>query len=296
MGPPRHRSINTTVRANFQFQLPNYAPEHSLLAYATNDWSLTGLGVLQSGEPYSLYEFYGAVGSLNFGNYPTLMNPVLPIKNPKDAKTKALTGNPGSSRGPGGEFYPAIDPSEIAINYVAPGTNGVPTAAMGGEGDPVDIYETDFAPNNQRNIFRQAMQKRLDISFRKSFHPTQRIAVLYEFNIFNVTNTTSLDVPQNQTQIRQNFGCSATAYAADPYGNCALGYLQYGEIAASPATADQQSALTNLDQLPYHTGTGKSIAIPTTIGGAPNNGANFGSVTGTIGGNRAITMALHVTF
>ena len=24
----------------------------------------------------------------------------------------------------------------------------------------------------------------------------------YEFNIFNVTNTTSLDVPQNQTQIR----------------------------------------------------------------------------------------------
>ena len=284
--------------ANFQFQLPNYAPEHSLLAYATNDWSLTGLGVLQSGEPYSLYEFYGAVGSLNFGNYPTLMNPVLPIKNPKDAKTKALTGNPGSFRGPGGEFYPAIDPSEIAINYVAPGTNGVPTAAMGGEGDPVDIYETDFAPNNQRNIFRQAMQKRLDISFRKSFHPTQRIAVLYEFNIFNVTNTTSLDVPQNQTQIRQNFGCSATALT-DPgteYNNCALGYLQYGEIAASPATADQQSALTNLDQLPYHTGTGKSIAIPTTIGGAPNNGANFGSVTGTIGGNRAITMALHVTF
>jgi hypothetical protein len=303
-----------TTSANFQFQFPNYAPEHSLLAYATNDWSLTGLGVLQSGEPYSLYEFYGAVGSLNFGNYPTLMNPVLPIKNPKDAKTKALTGNPGSRRGSGGQFYPTIDPSEIAINYVAPGTNGVPTAAMGGEGDPVDIYETDFAPNNQRNIFRQAMQKRLDISIRKSFHPTQRVAVLYEFNIFNVTNTTSLDVPQDQTQIRQNFGCSTSAYAAD--GNCAPGYLQYAQIAASSSTADQQSALTNLDQIPYFTGSGKTLAIPTALpdgkqscsasnylpnpnngpNTCPNNGANFGSVTGTIGGNRAVTMGLHVTF
>jgi hypothetical protein len=27
-----------------------------------------------------------------------------------------------------------------------------------------------------------------------------------------------------------------------------------------------------------------------------NNGANFGSVTGTIGGSRAITMGLHFTY
>ena len=299
-----------TTTANFQFLLPNVAKEHSLLAYATNDWSMTGIGVLQSGEPYSLYEFYGAVGSLNFGNFPTLMNPVLPIANPKDAKSKALTGNPGSMRGPGGVYYPTIDPSEIAINYVAPGSQGVPTAAQGNPGDPVDIYETDFAPNNQRNIFRQAMQKRLDISFRKSFHPTSRISVLYEFNIFNVTNTTSLDVPQDQTQIRQNFACANSAFA-DPYGNCAQNFLQYGQITTTNSVADQQSALTNLDQKPYFTGSGKGIAIPTTLPlgvqscnaantinatSCPNNGANFGSVTGTIGGNRAITMGIHIVY
>ena len=28
----------------------------------------------------------------------------------------------------------------------------------------------------------------------------------------------------------------------------------------------------------------------------PNNAADFGSVTGTIGGNRAVTMGIHVTF
>ena len=316
------RTHITTV--NFQVLLPNAAAAHSVLSYFANDWSVTGLGILQSGEPYSLYEFYGAVGSINFGNFPTLMNPVLPIANPKDAKGKALTGNPGNFRGPGGSFIPTIDPSEIAINYVAPGTNGVPTAAQGNEGDPTDIYETNFAPENQRNIFRQAMQKRLDISIRKTFHATQRIAVLYEFNIFNLTNTTSLDVPQDQTQIRQNFACSNSAFGAFPDNNCELGYLQYGQIATSPAAGDQQTALVNLDQKPYYTGSGKGIMIPTTIPAqamnsqgvvvcsqsnylpnqnpgvvpdkCPNNGANFGSVTGTIGGNRAITMALHITF
>jgi hypothetical protein len=67
--------------------------------------------------------------------------------------------------------------------------------------------------------------------------------------------------------------------------------------------------LVDLDQLPYHNGSGKSTAIPTTLpvgtlsctkatisNGCPNNGANFGSVTGTIGGPRVITMGLRVQF
>ena len=307
--------------ANFQAILPNLAKEHSALAYVTNDWSLTGIGVVQSGEPYSLYEFYGAVGSAYFGDYPTLMNPVLPISNPKEAKTAGLTGNAGDKRGTGGEYMPTVNPDDIAINYITPGNKGVPTAAQGNAGDPTDIYETDFAPENQRNIFRQAMQKRLDLSFRKSFHPTTRISVLYEFNVFNVTNTTSMDVPQNQTQIRQSSACSNSAIAAalppanygDGY-NCQPGsyyYVNYGQIVTSNNTSDQQSALANLDQKPIFTGSGKSTTIPTTLnegqgsctstsalpnGTCPNNGANFGSVTGTIGGNRAITMGLHVVF
>jgi hypothetical protein len=298
-----------TFTANFLAELPSVAKPHSLLSYATNDWSLTGIGVLQSGEPYSLYEYHGAVGSVFFGNYPSLMNPVLPIKNPSLVKS-AMTGNKGSFRGAGGSYIPAIDPSQIALNYITPGNEGVPTAAQGNPSDPVDSYETDFAPENQRNIFRQAGQGRLDISFRKIFHVSDRIGLKYEFNIFNVTNTTSLDVPQNQTQIRQSSACSTTANAIS-YNNCAAGYLGYGQIATSPNPSDQQSALTNLDQKPIYTGSGKSITIPTTLtvgqgsctsygtvssGVCPNNGANFGSVTGTIGGGRAIIMGLHITY
>jgi Carboxypeptidase regulatory-like domain len=310
--------------ANFLAELPNMAPRHSWLSYLVNDWSMTGIGVIQSGEPYSLYEFDGAVDSINFGNFPDLLNPVLPISNPKAAKTTALTGNPGDRRGSGGNFIPTINPSDIAINYVTPGTSGVPTAAQGNAGDPVDIYETNFAPTNQRNIFRQSMQKRLDLSFRKNIHVTSRYALEYQFNIFNVTNTTSLDIPQNQTQIRQSSACSTSATLASSENNCPQNsdFLQFGQIVTSPLTADQQSALNNLDEKPYFTGSGKTIQIPTEIpvgaanaqgvvpcafgtikapgttgvSACPNNGDNFGSVQNTIGGGRAITMELHLVF
>ena len=291
--------------ANFLVAIPNAAAPHSFLSYFTNDWNMTGVAILQSGEPYSLYEFYGAVGSVYFGNYPTLMNPVLPITNPGNPKL-ALTGNKGDQRGGGGSYIPAIDPTAIDINYLAPGVKGIPVSTGS---DPQDIYETDFAPGQQRNIFRQSPQKRLDMSFRKSFRPTERLSLQYAFNIFNLTNTTSLDVPQNQTQIRQSSACSNSAIAEG--NNCSPSsyYVNYGQIVAGNTPADQQSALTNLDQLPYHNGTGRSTTIPTVLptgvlscasatvaGGCPNNGANFGSVTGSIGSNRIITMGLSLQF
>jgi len=86
---------------------------------------------------------------------------------------------------------------------------------------------------------------------------------------------------------------------------------------SSGNAGDQLSTKQNLDQIPYTTGTGRGLQSPTTIPlntvtngvdrciasnaistaqGCPNNADNFGSVTGTIGGNRAITMGLHVTF
>jgi Carboxypeptidase regulatory-like domain len=274
---------------NFDVAAPNAARENSALALLTNDWHLSGMGIAQNGQPYSLYEFYGAVGSVFFGDYPTLMNPVLPIKNGAHPSS-ALTGNSGRFRN-AGNFIPAIDPSQIDIHYLAPGTDGIPVSTGN---NPQDIYETDFAPG-QRNIFRQAMQKQLNLQLRKDFHAGERYTVRYNFNAFNVTNTTSSDIPQDTTEIRQVDACSNSAYAVS-YNNCALGYVNYGQIATSNTAADQQSALHNLDQLPVHTGSGRTTMIPTTINGSPNNGANFGSVTGTIGSARMFTMSLHLMF
>jgi hypothetical protein len=308
--------------ANFQVDIPNASKAHdTALAYVANDWHLTGAAILQSGEPYSLYEFYGAVGSINFGNYPTLMNPIIGIKDPQHPKS-ALTGNKGTSRGPAGSYYPAIDPSQIAIHYLQPGTNGIPVSTGS---DPSDIYETSFNVG-QRNIFHQSAQKRLDLSIRKGFRITEKIRGQYEFNVFNVTNTTSLDVPQDQAQFRQNNGCAAAAiqqYGGSTNCNQYRSYLGYGQVVTSNSSTDQQSALVNLDQVPYATGSGKSTQLPLTLSlvppqgtctilpntigynsntgtsttnTCPNNAANFGSATGTIGGSRAIVMGFHITY
>jgi hypothetical protein len=115
------------------------------------------------------------------------------------------------------------------------------------------------------------------------------------------------------------YACSNTAIeAAIPnYYNCTPGsyYINYGQLVTSSSPTDQESTRQNLDQIPYHSGSGKGIQLPTTIplspgdtgvctapyaipgqNACPNNAANFGSATGTIGGNRAFTMGVHVTF
>ena len=300
--------------AYFEVAIPNAAKDHTLLAQFTNNWDLNGTAILQSGEPYSLYEFYGAVGSIYFGDFPTLMNPVLGVKNPANPK-QVYTGNNGASRGSGGSYIPAIDPTQISINYLQPGQDGIPISTGN---DPQDIYETDFAPP-QRNIFRQAAQKQINLSLRKQFKFAERYSAQYEFNVFNLTNTASFDVPSNQGQIRQNSACSTTAIqqgiANDE--NCQPGtyyYVNYGQIVTSNNPADQQSAKTNLDQLPYSTGSGSSLQVPTYVPantpgyscvpgvntvssqGCVNNSANFGSVYNTIGSNRMITMGFHFIF
>jgi hypothetical protein len=301
--------------ANFDFKVPSRARDSSLLGYVANGWELTGIAIVQSGEPYSLYEFYGAVGSIKFGDFPTLMNPVIGIKSPGNPNA-AKTGNKGNVRTQGGAYIPAIDPSQLSINYLQPGNMGIPTQVGS---NPADIYQTDFAPP-QRNIFRQTAQDRLDLSARKNFHIHEKFDLRYDFNVYNITNTPSLDVPMNQGQIRQNSACSNSAIAGG--GNCdpSFYYVNYGQIVSSNNPVDQQSALQNLDELPYRTGTGRTTQVQTTIpvntpgtncisggsnvipgsngGGSycPNNAANFGSVYNTIGSNRIITMAVHVTF
>jgi hypothetical protein len=222
-----------------------------------------------------------------------------------------MTGNKGNTRGTGGAYIPAIDPSQISINYLQPGQDGIPVSTGT---DPQDIYETDFAPP-QRNIFRQSPQTQINLSLRKQIHFSERLSAQYEFSVFNITNTASLDVPMNQGQIRQNSSCSTTAVQAaiTSDSNCQPGtyyYVNYGQVVTSPNLVDQQTALANLDQKPYSTGSGQSTTIPSYIPlnvgtcnstnaipqGCVNNSANFGSVSNTIGSNRMITMGFHITY
>jgi hypothetical protein len=249
----------------FVVEVPNAAKARSFLSYLTNDWKVSGLAILQSGQPYSLYEFYGAVGSVYFGNYPNLANPVLPIKDPAHPKT-ALTGQKGGYRDSSGNYYPAIDPSQVAVPSINPGDLGVPPCNTN---EPCDTFETNFVPG-QRNIFRQAPQKRVDMSLRKTFRFTERVNMEYQFNVFNVSNTTSLDIPQDQTAIGQ-------AYVGDE--------ANYGQVQTSKG--NEADAFNQLYILPQSTKNSDGKVTSQNL---------FGSVTNTIGSARVIDMGVHVSF
>ena len=149
---------------NYVIQIPKMAREASLVGRFTNGWQLVGITKLQSGQPYSLYEYDGAVGSIYFGNFPTLANPVLGIKNGSNPKS-ALTGHSGSQLNYANgalsslPYIPAIDPTQLQINYLQPGQKGIPAC---NPNEPCDVFENDFTPG-QRNIFRQSFQKDADL-------------------------------------------------------------------------------------------------------------------------------------
>ena len=77
--------------------------------------------------------------------------------------------------------------------FIQPGTMGVPAG---------DDFETNFV-TGERNIFRQTWQRRADASLVKELTLHDQYTLRYSFDVYNVTNTTSFDIPQNN--VNQNY-------------------------------------------------------------------------------------------
>jgi hypothetical protein len=253
---------------NYLYQVPDLIHSHNLLSKFTNGWQLVGITTIQSGEPYSLYEYNGAVGSIYFGNYPTLANPVLGIKNGKNPNS-AKTGASGSQLVPSGKTFAyqnAIDENQLAINFLQPGQKGIPNCTSAAE--PCDYFETDFTPG-QRNIFRQGLQKDADVSFQKVTKITERLSARYTFDVYNISNSTSFDVPNNSAGIGKSEYAGSQSVA--PYK------IGYGQVVSSQAT--NQADINGLYVVPSN-----------------NSSSTFGSVRNTIGQPRTVEMSLHLLF
>ena len=76
-----------------------------------------------------------------------------------------------------------------------------------------DTFETNFT-TGQRNIFRQPWQKRADISIVKLTKLTERFALRYSFDVYNLTNTPSFDIPIDN--VTQNWPSSSILSRARP--------------------------------------------------------------------------------
>jgi hypothetical protein len=180
------------VNFNYIFTAPNFIKDHSLASYFANGWQLVGLTVLQSGQPYSVIDFTGSVGSIYYSTNNGITNPIVPLAPGCTPKT-ARTGKSGAF----GDSDAALNPSCFTVPLLAPGSyaGGIPST---------DPFETDFT-HGQRNIFRQAFQKRADASLVKVTSFKERYSLKYSFDVFNLSNTTSLDIPGNEVSQNQNY-------------------------------------------------------------------------------------------
>jgi len=182
---------------NYVYHLPEFVNKNTLEGRFVDGWSLVGITVIQSGQPYSVIDYSGAIGSIYYSVYDGITNPIVPLApgcTPKSAKTGASGAFTSLV---GGTSKAALDPTCFTLPLLSPG-------ALNGAVPSNDSYETNFT-TGQRNIFRQAMQKRADISLIKEARLTETLNLKYTFDVFNLTNTTSFDVPIDNVSQNQNY-------------------------------------------------------------------------------------------
>ena len=181
---------------SYLYALPKFGVHNAIARKLVEGWQTSGISILESGQPYNLYDFSGTIGSLYYSSNDYLTNPVLPLA-PGYTPRQALTGHSGSNLS-----QPAFNPNAFALPRVAAGTNGVPLG---------DDTESGFASGG-RNIFRGDFQKRADMSFLKDTTFHERYTLRLGINFFNITNTPSFDTPNNNVSVNSNFSAPPTNF------------------------------------------------------------------------------------
>jgi hypothetical protein len=233
----------------YRYELPKFFSLSSIKGRMADGWALSGLTVIQSGQPYSIVDYSGAVGSIFYGVNDGITNPIVPLSGctPK----QALTGTSGATAG-----FPALNPSCFGLPLLSPG-------ALNGAIPTNDPYETNFVASGQRNIFRQSWQRRADISLVKTTQITERSSLKFTFDVFNLTNTASFDIPIDDISQNINF----------------FGFPQAGTAATSTPCNN------SFNQAPP---SGSVYVCPTLSG--------LGITNKTIGSPRQIQMSLSLSF
>jgi hypothetical protein len=202
---------------SYRYQLPKFFGASTLKGKIADGWAIQGIAVFQSGQPFSVIDYSGAVGSIFYGTSDGITNPVVPLAPGCTAKS-AVTGASGAFG------QPALNPACFTLPLLNPGDLGgaIPTG---------DTYETNFT-TGLRNIFRQAWQKRVDMSLLKETQLSEKVILKYSFDVFNLTNTASFDVPIDD--VTQNAGFNDFPVQGSTLYNAPFGLGAVNKTIGSP--------------------------------------------------------------
>jgi len=191
---------------NYLYQVPHFVKGNSLAGKFANDWAIQGIVVIESGQPYSVIDYTGAVGSIFYIVTDGITNPIVPL-------APGCTANNAAAGASGAGATPALKADCFTLPLLQSGD-------LNGAIPPGDTFETNFT-SGQRNIFRQTWQKRADISLVKDIRFTERVSLKYTMDVFNVTNTASFDIPidnVSQNQYYNDFPTQGQPLYNAPYG------------------------------------------------------------------------------
>ena len=83
------------INFTYVYRLPKFFEESSLKGKFTDGWAFQGATILQSGQPYSIIDYTGAVGSIFGSTNNGITNPIVPLA-PGCTPKNALTGLVGA--------------------------------------------------------------------------------------------------------------------------------------------------------------------------------------------------------
>jgi len=182
---------------SYAYLFPTLRHASKFVNTAVNGWGVQGVTVAQSGQPFSVIDFSGTAASIFFSADDFITNPILPLApgiSPRQA-TQGGTDNFFTSGPNAGVRVPYINPNDFSIPFLSPGQSGVPPCGLTTAGTSAcDTQETGYGSNG-RNIFRAPFQTRFDLSLFKNFKLTERAALKFQADAFNIFNHPSFDAP-----------------------------------------------------------------------------------------------------
>jgi hypothetical protein len=171
---------------NYSYALPKMV-QSKAFSQLVNGWTIGGQTVLQSGQPYSVYDYSGSVAGIYYGTYDENSNPIVPLAPGVTYKQAQLQRTHGVNAG-----NPVLNPSDFLPQFLAPGQDGVAPCDASG----CDLYESVFGTAG-RNTFRGPFQVRFDMSLAKEFSIKERYRLRFEADAFNIFNQPDFDTPNN---------------------------------------------------------------------------------------------------
>jgi hypothetical protein len=249
------------INIDYHYELPKFVSGNSWQAKVADGWAIQGLVIVQSGQPYSMIDYSGAVGSVFYSINDGITNPIVPLNTAAGCTAQnAVTGANGATPG-----VPALKPSCFTIPLLYPCDSTVVANPQKADGSfpcsaipSGDAFETNFT-TGQRNIFRQAWQSRADMSIIKMTRLTERFGLKYSFDVYNLANHPSFDIPIDNVSQNLLFNGFPTQLAPG--------------VSPVPTQAE--------------------CGAPPSIYACPTG---LGQVTKTIGSARQIQMSLSLTF